>query len=85
MDAELISLLREWFGPQGIIALGVVFTGIQSWRNGRAAKHTKETIAKVIEQTNGMSHRLETLAVQVGVAEGREQMRKEVEGGDRPG
>ncbi len=41
---------------------------------GNAAKLDKVAVVldKVIDQTNGMSHRLETLASEAGVARGRE-------------
>ena len=89
----MLALLYEWLSPQGIIAVGVIYTAVEAWRARRAAAGAKvavavvsakvETVAAKVEEvhlaTNGMSHRIETLAGQVGVAEGREQMRAETE------
>lgn len=83
----MTALLHEWLSPQGIIAIGVIWTAVQAWRAARAAGTAVKqvaavagAIAEVRSQTNGMSHRLEALAGQAGVAEGREQMRAEQEG-----
>jgi hypothetical protein len=75
----LATLIRDWLSPQGIIALGVIYTAFQGWRASSAVAKVSAKIEEVHLATNGMSHRIETLAGQVGVAEGREQMRVERE------
>lgn len=56
--------------PQWIIAGIALFGAVQSYRNRKTLNATREAVARVQDQTNGMSNRLETLARKEGKAEG---------------
>ena len=46
--ALLLELLRDWLNPQGLIAIGVIYTGIQQWRAARAQARAHMEQAKVL-------------------------------------
>ncbi len=87
------EFVREWVTPQGVIALGVIYTGIQQWRTARrgvAIAAKMDAVAVDVRAVHLATNSIVTAALAAkdevgvalaaaGVAEGREQMRVEAE------
>lgn len=65
----------------GIGAIGGLFVSINNGRKATMIKNDaaiiKDEVVKLVDQTNGMSAKLEEAAEIVGIAKGREIQRKE--------
>lgn len=67
------ALAQEWLGvlAQLLLLVGVAATVFIQLRIYAALQGQHEILHKVVEQTNGMSHRLEQLAGDAGEQRGR--------------
>lgn len=69
---------QEWLGvlAYALLLVGVTTTVIVQLRIYYTLRITQATMDKVVENTNGMSHRLEQLAGDAGEARGRASARR---------